>query len=118
MVALGVADDEPDILRLFKLMMDRRGLPIAYLARNGEEAVLMHRQAPAEIVIMDHIMPFKDGIEAAREIQREYPDTKFFLMTCGEDVSEVLDGLDKVTIIKKPFTFKSMVKLLERSAGI
>ncbi len=44
-----------------------------------------------------------------------FPGTKFFLMTCGEDVSDVLDGLDMVTIVKKPFTFKSMISLLERS---
>jgi DNA-binding NtrC family response regulator len=115
MVALGIADDEPDILRLFKLMLDRKGYSIAYMARNGEEVVEKNRRTPAEIVIMDYSMPFKDGIEAAKEILKEFPGTKFFLMTCGEDVSEVLDGLDMVTIIKKPFTFKSMIRLLERS---
>jgi YesN/AraC family two-component response regulator len=115
MVALGIADDEPDILRLFKIMLDRKGYPIAYMARNGDEAVEKHRQNPAEIVIMDYSMPFKDGVEAAKDILKEFPGTKFFLMTCGEDVSGVLKGLDMVTIVKKPFTFKSMISLLERS---
>ncbi len=115
MVALGIADDEPDIRRLFRIMLDRKGYPIAYMASNGEDAVKKHRQTPAEIVIMDYSMPFKDGIEATKEILREFPGTKFFLMTCGEDVSEVLKGLDMVTIVKKPFTFKSMISLLERS---
>lgn len=115
MVALGIADDEPDILRLFKIMLDRKGYPIAYMACNGEEAVEKQRETPADIVIMDYIMPFKDGVEATKEILREFPDTKFFLMTCGEDVSDRLKGLDMVTIVKKPFTFKSMIELLERS---
>ena len=39
MVALGIADDEPDILRLFRIMLDRKGYPIVYMASNGEEAV-------------------------------------------------------------------------------
>jgi DNA-binding NarL/FixJ family response regulator len=73
---------------------------------------------PAEIVIMDYSVPFKDGVEAAKEIVREFPGTKFFLMTCGEDVSGLLDGLDMVTIVKKPFTFKSMISLLERSVRL
>jgi len=115
MVALGIADDEPDILRLFKLMLDRNGYPIAYMAGNGDEAVEKQRQSPAEIVIMDYCMPFKDGIEAAKEIIKEFPATKIILMTCGEDVSGVLDGLDRVTVVKKPFTFKSIIKLLESS---
>jgi len=41
-----------------------------------------------------------------------------FLMTCGEDISGSLKDLDMVTIVKKPFTFKSMIKLLERSARL
>jgi len=67
---------------------------------------------------MDYSVPFKDGVEAAKEIVREFPGTKFFLMTCGEDVSGLLDGLDMVTIVKKPFTFKSMISLLERSVRL
>jgi two-component system, chemotaxis family, chemotaxis protein CheY len=117
MVALGIADDEPDILRLFKLIMDRKGYPIAYMANNGEEAVEKNRQNPAEIIIMDYCMPFKDGVEALKEILLEFPATKIVLMTCGEDVSGMLNGFDEmVTIVKKPFSFKSMVKLLERKA--
>ncbi len=116
MVALGIADDEPDILKLFKLVMERKGYPIVYMARNGEEAVKKHRQTPAEIVIMDYSMPFKDGLEALKEILGEFPGTKFFLMTSGEDITGLLDGLDMVTVIKKPFMFKSIIKLLERSA--
>ncbi len=115
MVALGIADDEPDILRLFKLMLDRKGYPIAYLAHDGEDAVLKHRQNPAEIVILDYSMPFKDGLEALKEIMREFPGTRFILMTCGEDMSRELDGIgDSVTIIRKPFTLKSILNLLER----
>ncbi len=116
MVALGIADDEPDILKLLKLVLEKKGYPIAYQAGNGDEAVELHRQNPTEIVIMDYRMPLKNGVEAAKEIFKEFPGTRFFLMTCGEDVSGLLDGLDgMVTIIKKPFMFKSMIKLLERS---
>jgi two-component system chemotaxis response regulator CheY len=117
MVAFGIADDEPDILRLFKLMMDRSGYPIAYMAQDGEEAVKKNRENPAGIVIMDYRMPFKDGVEALKEILQEFPRTKIVLMTCGEDVSGALGGFgEKVTVVKKPFSFKSMIKLLEQES--
>ncbi len=116
MVALGIADDEPDILRLFKMVMERKGYPIAYMAGDGDEMVKKHRQTPAEIVIMDYSMPFKDGIEAAKEISEEFPGTRFILMTCGEDISGAMGGLKAVTVVKKPFKFASIIKLLEKLA--
>ncbi len=106
MISLGIADDEPDILKLFKIMFGMNGYPVAYFASNGEEAVEMNRKMPADVVILDHVMPFKNGIDAAKEILGEYPKTKVLLMTCGEDVEELINNIGNVTIIKKPFSFK------------
>jgi DNA-binding response OmpR family regulator len=112
-VSLGIADDEPDILKLFKLMLSMKGYPISYFASNGEEAVEMNRKKPADVVILGHIMPFKNGIDAAFEIIGEYPKTRILLMTCGEDIDERINDLENVTIIKKPFSFKSIIPMLE-----
>jgi two-component system, chemotaxis family, chemotaxis protein CheY len=117
LVSLGIADDEPDILKLFRIMLGRKGYPIAYLARNGNEAVEMQRATPAGIVVIDHIMPHKDGIEASKEILGEFPDTKIFLMTCGEDIFESIKSLKDVTIVKKPFAFKAMFEMLDRAGA-
>ncbi|AFD00879.1 Response regulator [Methanocella conradii HZ254] len=114
MVALGIADDEPDILRLFKMMLGSKGYPIAYTAMNGAEAVEMHRARPADIVIIDYNMPYMDGLEAARTILEEFPNTKVFLMTCGEDIMDLVKGLRGVTILKKPFPFKAVIEMLDR----
>ncbi len=91
--SLGIADGEPDILKLFKIILSMKGYPVSYFASNGEEAVEMNREKPADVVILDHIMPFKNGIDAAREIIGEYPKTRILLMTCGEDLSESIDDL-------------------------
>jgi len=114
MVALGIVDDEPDIRKLFNIVLRRNGYPVAYMASNGIEAVELNRKTPADIVFMDYIMPFKDGIDAAREILTEHPRTKVFLMTCGEDMEDRMNGLANVTILKKPFPFKSILTMLKR----
>jgi CheY-like chemotaxis protein len=113
-VSLGIADDEPDILGLFGIMLGRGGYRIAYMARNGEEAVERQRQTPADIVIMDYSMPYMDGIEATRTILREFPGTRVLLLTCGEEIMDKLKGLNGVTIVKKPFKFKHIISLLEK----
>jgi len=114
MVALGIVDDEPDILKLFNIVLRRNGYPVAYMASNGVEAVELNHKTPADVVFMDYIMPFKDGIDAAREILSEHPQTKVFLMTCGEDLEGQMNGLGNVTVIKKPFPLKSILTMLKR----
>jgi DNA-binding response OmpR family regulator len=114
MVALGIVDDEPDILSLFRIMLRQSGYPIAYVASNGAEAMEKHRAAPAGIVFMDYNMPYKDGVETAREILSEFPGTKIFLMTCGEDILERVKGISDIVILKKPFRFKNIVEMLDR----
>ncbi len=113
MVELGIADDEPEIVRLFKIMLGSKGYPIAYTALNGVEAVEMHRARPADIVIIDYNMPYMDGVEAARTILEEFPDTRIFLMTCGEDIMDLLIGLRDVRILKKPFPLRSIIEMLD-----
>jgi DNA-binding response OmpR family regulator len=115
-VSLGIADDEPDILRLLNMVLSQRGYPIAYLASNGDEVVELNRKSPADVLIIDNIMPFKSGIEAVREIVREYPETRIFLMTCGEDV-DTIEGIGDITIIKKPFRLKDLVAMVSLSNG-
>lgn len=112
MVALGIADDEPDIRRLFKMVLDSKGYHIAYMATDGNEAVEMNRIVPADVIFMDYVMPFKDGLEASKEILAERPQTKILLMTCGEDVEEHIKGMDNVAIMKKPFPLKSILTVL------
>ena len=116
MVSLGIADDEPDILRLLNMVLSKRGYPIAYLASNGEEVIELNHRNPADILIIDNLMPFKSGIDAVSEVVREYPETKIFLMTCGEDV-ENIEGIADITIIKKPFRLKDLVAMVGLNDG-
>jgi len=113
MVALGIADDEPDILRLFNIMMGKSGYPIAYMAHDGEEAVDRQRKTPADIVFLDYCMPFMDGLAASKKILSEFPDTYIFLMTGGEDLKDKVKDLSHITILKKPFAFRAIVELLK-----
>jgi len=115
MVSLGIADDEPDILTLLNMVLSRHGYPVVYMAANGEEAVELNRKTPADILIIDHIMPYKTGIDAAKEVVEEYPETKIFLMTCGEEVEDLIGGLKYLTILKKPFRLKNLVEMVSQS---
>ena len=46
---------------------------LAWIARNGAEAVRLCEQDPPDVVLMDLIMPVMDGVEATRRIMAETP---------------------------------------------
>ena len=112
MVVLGIADDEPDILRLFQIMLEMKGFPVAFLARDGAEAVAMQRKNPADVVLLDYYMPVMDGHDASKAILEEFPDTRIIIMTGSDDIKVAEKGLGDITILKKPFTFKTILGML------
>jgi DNA-binding NarL/FixJ family response regulator len=59
-------------------------------AENGAEAVQLTRQLQPDVVLMDLVMPVKDGITAIGEIRAELPDTEVIALTSVlEDASVV-----------------------------
>lgn len=63
-----IAEDNKTNQLIIMTMMSILGYSCT-LAKNGEEAVNLFKQLPFDIVLMDHHMPVKDGIQASREIR-------------------------------------------------
>jgi DNA-binding NarL/FixJ family response regulator len=63
-------------------------------AADGAEAVAMAREYPADVVLMDLLMPVLDGVEATRRIVAGNPDTKVVVLTSFSDRDRILDAVD------------------------
>jgi len=57
-----VVDDEDQLRQLIREILEQAGYQVTE-ARDGKEAVLQYRLAPADVVIMDILMPEQDGLE-------------------------------------------------------
>lgn len=115
-----LADDEPDILELLRYNLAKEGYKV-HLASNGQEAVAKAIEIEPHLIVLDVMMPVKNGIEACKEI-RALPNFKntliTFLSARGEDLKKI-EGLEAGAddyIVKpvRPKVFLSKVKSLLR----
>lgn len=116
-----VVDDEERIRRLLKMYLERENYTIDE-ADNGEVALLKALQFDYDLILLDLMMPGKDGLEVCREI-REKKATPIIMLTAkGEEVNRV-QGFEVGTddYIVKPFSPREVVlrvkALLRRSTS-
>jgi DNA-binding response OmpR family regulator len=107
-----VADDDPDILALVSLTLERDGYEVAQ-ARNGEEALRIASQQTLHLAVLDLMMPGIDGYEVTRRLREADPDGDLpilVLSAFAEDKQAALAlaaGAD--AYIRKPFSPRELL---------
>jgi NarL family two-component system response regulator LiaR len=77
-----IADDHNLVRQGFEALLTvKDGIEVVGLAENGEKAIKMARSLKPDIILMDLMMPEKNGIEATREIKAENPEAKILIIT-------------------------------------
>ena len=86
-------------------------------AENGLDGINKHKEQIADLIVMDIIMPEKEGIETIREIKRDYPSVKIIAISGGGVLGPdhylnvaLAIGADKA--IKKPFRTEKLVETI------
>ncbi|MCS7129850.1 MAG: response regulator [Archaeoglobaceae archaeon] len=108
-----IVDDETAMREILKIMLkDYKVLE----ASNGREAVEIYKKERPDVVLMDIMMPVMSGIDAVKEIRKIDPNAKIVAITAyasskGEKALEAGVNL----ILKKPFTRKEVIKVIEES---
>ena len=113
MLNVAIVDDEPDLQRLYQLALSSRGYDIVFVANDGTDAVEKNRKTPAQVIIMDHRMPTKNGVEATKEILAERPDTRIIFVSADEAVEKEAREAGAIRFLKKPISLKDLIKNIE-----
>lgn len=88
------------------------------LAEDGHEGDLMGRTTKYDAVVLDRMMPGKDGLEVLRGWRRDGIDTPVLLLTALDGVEEKVRGLGDGAddYLTKPFALAELVARLEALA--
>lgn len=118
-----IADDEPDILEIISFNLLAEGYEV-FTARNGDEAIDMAKKYSPELIILDIMMPGKNGFEVCKtlRIQPAFKDTLIIFLTALNDETTEIKGLetgadDYLTKPISPKVLVSKVHALFRRVG-
>ncbi len=116
-----VVDDEKLLVKGIKFNLENEGYTVD-ACYDGESAVNMARSGEYSLIILDLMMPKKDGLEACQEI-RSFSTVPIIMLTARSDDSDVLMGFESGAddYVTKPFnilTLKARVRALLRRASI
>ncbi len=93
-VRVMVVDDHPIVRSgLRDLLEDSGKFVVVAQAGDGEEALRLAEAAQPQVVIMDVIMPGKDGIETCRELMTLLPETRVMMLTAATQQDAVIDAV-------------------------
>lgn len=93
-IRLLLAEDQPLIRRALAGLFDKEdGIDLVGQASNGAEAVTMARAYRPDVALLDIKMPRLNGIEAAKQIARESPQTRIVMLTTFDTDDLIFDAI-------------------------
>jgi two-component system, OmpR family, KDP operon response regulator KdpE len=104
-----VVDDEPQVLRLLRTALSARGYEVSS-ADSGEHALESLSRKPADVIILDLVMPGMSGLDVCQTVRERSPVPIIVLSARGEERDKVraLDlGADDYLI--KPFGMEELL---------
>ncbi len=99
-----IVDDHAILRSGLAAMIDRQpGMVMVAEADNGQRAVERFRQHNPDVTLMDLVMPIMDGVEAIRAIRRDFPHSRFIVLTTfdgDEDIHRAFQAGAQAYLLK------------------
>lgn len=108
-----IADDEKEFVELVTSYLHKEGLQVSS-ASDGYELLQTFKKQPVDVILLDIMMPYMDGLTACEKI-REFSDVPIIMLSAkGEEMDRVQGlkiGADDYVV--KPFSPKELVARIE-----
>lgn len=89
-----VVDDHPLMRKGLRDALEASGrIEVVGEAEDGAEAVKIAGEIKPDVIVMDVIMPNKDGVDACREVMEANPSTRVLMLTASTKMDAVIDAV-------------------------
>ncbi|MHC4991826.1 MAG: response regulator transcription factor [Planctomycetota bacterium] len=109
-----IVEDEEDMVRGLQFNLEARGYAVV-TARDGESGYHAALAEEPDLVLLDIMLPKRDGYEVCRALRQERPDLPIVMLTARSQEEEVVLGLKLGAddYVKKPFGVAELVARIE-----
>ena len=116
-----LAEDEPSLSRALQAILQKADYEVD-LVHDGESALDCARCGGYGAIVLDVMMPQRDGFEVLREIRRAGLGTPILMLTARSSIEDRVEGLDSGAndYLVKPFAAKELlarIRAMTRSAS-
>jgi len=107
-----VVEDEPSLQFFYKQILTLNGFELAGIANDGAEAVSIFKafSEKPKVILMDHRMPKKNGIDASKEILKLDKNVKIIFTTADNSIKEEAHSIGAFSFKDKPFTVEDLIE--------
>jgi CheY-like chemotaxis protein len=117
-----IVDDEPLIVRLIQVNLERAGYGVQ-MASNGREALQLLQEATVlpDLILLDGIMPYMDGFEALSQMKADprLQAIPVVMTSARSRDADILEGEDRGAIryLAKPLNPAELLAVVEEQVG-
>ncbi len=105
-----LAEDEPALGQIVKESLETRDFEVLF-CQNGEEAYHTYQKEKPELLVLDVMMPKKDGFTLAKEIRSQDAHIPIIFLTAKSQTKDVVEGFEHGgnDYLKKPFSMEELI---------
>ncbi|MAD96184.1 MAG: DNA-binding response regulator [Flavobacteriaceae bacterium] len=105
-----LAEDEASLGMIVSETLESRDFEVFHAA-DGEEALEMYQEKQPDILVLDVMMPKKDGFTLAKEIREGNSSIPIIFLTAKSQTSDVVEGFEHGgnDYLKKPFSMEELI---------
>jgi DNA-binding response OmpR family regulator len=105
-----LAEDEPALGQIVKESLETKGFQVLF-CKDGAEALEMYYKEKPQLLVLDVMMPKKDGFTLAKEIRMQDEHIPIIFLTAKSQTQDVVEGftVGGNDYLKKPFSMEELI---------
>ncbi len=111
-----IVEDSPFMLEIYRYsLVNHPTIEVVAEACDGEEALILIAEIKPDLLILDLILPLKNGIDVLKEMTAISPHTKTIVISSLEDEATILKAkaLGAIQYLTKPFTKLQLLNAID-----